>query len=342
MAEILQWVQIRRDYQDGALLLGNGASMAVHTKFGYKTLREAANTTGHLTEAVDDVFTAFDTDDFEMVLRRLWQAKLVNQALRIEPGRVEDAYAKVREALIATVRDIHISHEDASPHFEAIYRFMQGFRTVLSLNYDLIVYWAMMAGNNTLGLWFKDCFQGTTFPEEWAWMRQKHRSAAGTTLVFYPHGSLITARSGGYTEQKLAAAGGSAVGLLDRILEQWEMGAAVPLFVCEGTSEHKKQAIANSYYLTRVFREVIPTISSSLVIYGWNISEQDQHILDQIKRARHSLVRVAVSVYGQNENQKQSEAQRMEEALNALGVPEPVFFDAESPGCWIHPEAEAV
>lgn len=338
MPEILQWAEIRENYQGGTLLLGNGASMAIHPAFGYASLRAAAEETGHITQEVAAVFAAFGTDDFELVLRRLWQAKLVNQALGIEPGKVEEAYAQVREALIATVRATHISHDEAFWHLDAIYRFMQGFTTVLSLNYDLIVYWAMLEGNNALGRWFKDCFQqGGVFRDDWQTMREPFQ-AEGATLVFYPHGNLITARRDNYTEQKLSVAGGDAIGLLDCILEQWEGGSTVPLFVCEGTSVHKKQAITSSDYLTRVFREVIPTISPSLVIYGWKISDQDRHILDQIKRTKPGLARVAVSVYGQN----QIEAQRMEEALGVLGVQELVFFDAESPGCWIHPEAEAV
>lgn len=341
MPEILQWAEIKDNYQGGALLLGNGASMAIHPNFGYASLRVAAEETGHITPEVAAVFAAFDTNDFELVLRRLWQARLVNQALQVEPEKaekVEQAYTLVREALIATVRDIHITYDDASPHFEPIYQFMHSFKTVLSLNYDLIVYWAMMAGNNELGRWFKDCFQqGGVFREDWETLREPYAPATAATLVFYPHGNLITARKANYAEQKLAAAGGNAVGLLDRILEQWEDGSVVPLFVCEGTSEHKKHAIANSDYLTRVFWEVIPKICPSLVVYGWKISDQDRHILDQIKRARPGLVRVAVSVHEHN----QGEAVQMEEALSALDVPELVFFDAESPGCWIHPEAEA-
>ena len=333
MPEIRQWAEIQEKYQGGTLLLGSGASMAVHPAFGYSSLREAAQTTGHLTQAVNEVFTAFGTDDFELVLRHLWQASLVNKALIVAPGRVEEAYRQVRAALIATVRDIHISYDDASTHFEAIYTFMRGFEPVLSLNYDLIVYWSMMAGNNVLGRWFKDGFQrGGVFREDWGALRNPY-GADGATLVFYPHGSLITARKNDYTERQLSAAGGDAFGLLDRILEEWLGGTVVPLFVCEGTTTHKKQAISGSNYLARVFWDALPSISSTLVIYGWSISDQDEHILEQIKLAKSKLLRIAVSVYGGN----QAEAQRMEAKLAELEVNELVFFDAQSPGCWIHP-----
>lgn len=338
MPEILQWNEIRQNYQGGALLLGNGASMAVHPGFGYASLREAAEQCGHISPAVAEVFKSFGTNDFELVLRRLWDATLVNKALQIEPGKVEQAYQQVRDALIATVRQVHISYEDAAEYFEAIYGFMCGFKTVLSLNYDLIVYWSMMASRASLGNWFKDCFQqGGIFREDWKTFRKFYR-AQGSTLVFYPHGNLITARRNDFTEGKLAVEGGDADNLLGRILELWEDGSAVPLFVCEGRSDHKKQAIGNSNYLARVFREVIRSVAPSLVIYGWSVSEQDQHILDQIRRSGVALQRVAVSVYGGNQN----EAQRMEESLRAAGIRDLVFFDAESPGCWIHLQEDVV
>ncbi|WP_018151178.1 DUF4917 family protein [Leeia oryzae] len=330
MPDILQWEEIKSDYQNGALILGNGASIAVHPKFGYPSLREAATESKALSPSVDGIFEAFGTDDFELVLRRLWQATLVNQALQVEPGAVEHAYREVRAALITTVRNIHISHNDALHHFEPIYSFMKDFRTVLSLNYDLVVYWSMLAGNHSLGQWFKDGFLRGDFIEDWKKLRKPYR-ADDATLVFYPHGNLITARQANQTELKLSADEDS---LLARILEAWESENVVPLFVCEGTSMDKRRSINSSNYLSRVFREVIPNVEPTLVIYGWSMSDHDQHILDQLKHAR--LRRIAVSIYQNNED----DAKRIRAKLTRLQMPEPVFFDAESPGCWIHAAQE--
>ena len=335
MPDIHQWSDIKDQFKGGALLLGNGASLAVHKDFGYPSLRQAAEDQGHITPEVAGVFKAFGKDDFELVLRRLWEATLVNKALGIEPGRVEQDYQQVRSALISTVRDIHISHENAKRHFAPMFQFMKSFDTVFSLNYDLLVYWAMMASQGELRRWFKDGFQeGGVFREDWETLREPY-GADGTTLVFYPHGSLLTARRDDYTEGKLTLPPGGGATLLDRILELWETGSASPLFVSEGTAEHKKKSIANSNYLSRVFREALPNAGESLVIYGWAISEQDEHILGQLRRTGSSLRRVAVSVYGGS----QANAQQAEDALAAVGVKEVSFFDAESPGCWIHPEA---
>jgi hypothetical protein len=328
MAEkIYQWNEIKERFTE-ALLLGNGASMAIHRGFGYASLFEAAQENSFITPEVAGVFAAFGINDFELVLRRLWQAKVVNETLGIAAGRVEEAYVQVRTALIQTVRQVHISHDDAAVHLKPIYTFMQGFQTVVSLNYDLIVYWAAMQSRDALGNWFKDCFVNGIFTDDWESMRKPYGRAAGATLFFYPHGNLALARAIDDEEGKLPARGQD---LLSRVLEVWESGEAVPLFVCEGTSEHKVKSIKSSPYLQRVNREVIPNIDHSLVIYGWGLAEQEQHILNSLKQSR--CERVAVSVYGGN----QEYMRHAEQTLHGIGVTEVVFFDAASPGCWNNP-----
>lgn len=330
MPDIRLWSDIQEKFSGSALLLGNGASMAIHPGFGYQSLHRAAEEKGHITPGVAEVFRAFATSDFELVLRRLWEATLVNKALGIEPGKVEEAYQEVRSALISTVRDVHILYEDAKKHFVPMYQFMKRFDTVFCLNYDLLVYWAMMASKDALGQWLKDCFQkGGVFRDDWEAMRERYGGAEGSTLVFYPHGSLVTALLDDHTEAKIAAGGEN---LLEQILRRWENGAAVPLFVSEGTAEQKRQSIVRSIYLSRVFREALPNSGDSLVIYGWAISPQDSHILAQLSRSKTAPKRVAVSVYDSN----QASVQKMEDALRAAGINDICFFDSKSPGCWIY------
>jgi hypothetical protein len=328
MPEIVQWEEIQDQFSD-SLLLGNGASMAVHPEFGYRSLFETAQNNGHITPAVAGIFDQFGVNDFELVLRRLWQASLVTQALDIPHGRVEEAYTEVRDALIATVRDAHVSYEDALPHLRLIYPFMTHFDTVISLNYDLIVYWAAMLGNRELGLYFKDGFVNGSFTEDWDALRQAYRGAVGSTLFFYPHGNLVLTRTDDRGESKIGAPENGR--LLDAILRQWERGSAIPLFVCEGTSAHKQKSIESSSYLERVYREVIPASGESVAIYGWSLSQQDQHILNQLNR--YPPQRVAISVRGGD----QAFAQRAEEVMHRAGIENVAFYDSASPGCWNNP-----
>ena len=325
-----KWNDIKEYFTDG-LLLGNGASMAVHQGFGYSSLFEAARQNGHLTAQVAAVFNAFGTRDFELVLRRLWQAKIVNTILSIPAGKVEESYLQVRTALIATVRDVHISHEEALKHLTPIYTFMSNFKTVVSLNYDLLVYWAVMQSREELKNWLKDCFgNGGIFLDDWKRLRERY-NADGSTLVFYPHGNLMLARDFNGIERKISTRGYQ--NLLGQILDEWESGATVPLFVCDGTSEQKLNSICSSSYLQRTYLEVIPSMNRSLVIFGWAIGDQETHILKKIKQANPTCI--AVSVYCEDKLFMQHVQKRLQDE----GLPEPYFFDSASPGCWNTPES---
>lgn len=116
-------------------------------------------------------------------------------------------------------------------------------------------------------------------------------------------------------------------------MDKWISGDYVPLFVSEGTSEQKVKSIQNSFYLNTVFREVLPVPMDSLVIYGWGLGEQDEHILSQIEKS--GIEKVAVSVYKNNQaycNDVENVFLRKFSRKIQLE-----FFDSESSGCWIHP-----
>lgn len=76
MTKVNQWQDIQDRFHRGALLLGNGASIAVDQCFNYRSLYEKAVEMEFLTPEVQMVFDKLKVNDFELVLRRLWQAKL--------------------------------------------------------------------------------------------------------------------------------------------------------------------------------------------------------------------------------------------------------------------------
>lgn len=210
--------------------------------FWYDSLLERARDRGLLTEDVRRLFQSFDTSDFELVLRLVWQASNVNQSLQIRDERTREAYLDVREALIEAVRDVHPEYEDVSAHLPSMCGFLRQFGTVLCLNYDLLVYWTMMHGLSMQdGHLFKDCFVNGRFDDDWGRFRRTYRERANT-LVFYPHGSLALCRDDVENKFKIHNAGD---GLLDAILQEWRSEMVVPLFVSEGTSQQKISSIVD-------------------------------------------------------------------------------------------------
>jgi hypothetical protein len=332
MTNIFQWCDIKERYHQGSLLLGNGSSIAVDSCFNYSSLYEKAIDLGHLTSNVQAVFDKFEVNDFELVLRRLWQAKLVNQALGLSRSEVEVAYEEVRKALISTVRDTHVTYDNARDHLTHIYQFMQNFDVVISLNYDLIVYWAAQYGNREIGSWFKDCFKGPTFNNDLNMYKKPYGAAKGTTLYFYPHGNLVLRRHGFSGAQKIQA--GRNDNLLESIFLKWETEGLSPAFVCEGTEDNKREAISSCEYFEQVFYEVIPSIDEVLVIYGWGFGDQDKHIVKQL--AKSKVKKIAVSIFGKNP----ALCGEIERKLSCLDLDELIFFDATSEGCWNNPTAE--
>ncbi|ABI90335.1 hypothetical protein CH72_4825 [Burkholderia ambifaria AMMD] len=327
--KIFDWLDIAGDFSE-TLLVGNGASVAVHGEFGYRGLYEAAQVHRFIDAAVQDVFTKFETNDFELVLRRLWQTKQVNTALGIAVKEVDDAYSAVRGALIKTVQRVHVSYEDAKASLSPIYKFMRQFRTVISLNYDLIVYWAAQFGNDDLGsrYHFKDGFNRSVFADNWAMYRESYGGIENPTIFCYPHGNIALGMTMSLDEQKILAV---SQDLLNSIIDAWNTGTCAPIFVCDGTSKQKIEAISKSNYLRSVYDGPLSEVGESLVIYGWGIAKQEEHILKRIGEAAPK--RIAVSVY----DGMQTYCDHAHRVLSDIGVRDIRFFHSNSDGAWNNP-----
>ena len=109
---IKEWGEIKDDYKNGSLVIGNGASIALHSKFEFSSLKEEAEKLKLFNEDISQLFEEFKTSDFELILRLVWHTKLVNQHLGIVDERIDLAYKNIKEALIAIVKEVHCEHAD--------------------------------------------------------------------------------------------------------------------------------------------------------------------------------------------------------------------------------------
>ncbi|MEF9442234.1 DUF4917 family protein [Burkholderia sp. 1B3(2022)] len=330
--DIQPWSALEQHYR-GTVLLGNGASIAVNQRFHYGSLLEHVRNAGLLPEDAQRLFDFFDTQDFEFILRIVWQASNVNRSLQIPDARTHEAYVRVRDSLIQGVREVHPEYQEVSEHLPHLYRFLKDFDTVISLNYDLIVYWAITYGLDIDdGHRFKDCFvRAGVFHDDWRELRNPIRRERSATLVFYPHGSLVLCRNRLEEERKVH---NLQNGLLEAILERWESEEVIPLFVCEGTQHQKVSSIQGSHYLSTVYREVLASARETLAVYGWGFGEQDLHLLERM--ARSGIRRVAVSVHGDDQGYCNRVFETLRQKLGRNIIVD--FFNSESPGCWMHPD----
>lgn len=123
MVKIEKWESIKDQFTD-SLLLGNGASIAIDKCFSYSSLYEAAN----LGKEVESIFQGFETQNFELVLQKLNNAKTVTEALDIECPQIPNAHKKVQDALKRVLLQKHTSHKNFSNHKEPIAKFLKHFK----------------------------------------------------------------------------------------------------------------------------------------------------------------------------------------------------------------------
>lgn len=328
--EIKKWGDIASKYRGETLILGNGASIAISGRFAYRSLKERAQQAGFFSNAVTELFYSFQSDDFELILRNLRTAAAVNSTLSIPDREIVNAYHDVKLALIQAVRDVHPSYNQVISQLPAARHFLSNFKTVLSLNYDLLVYWAMTHNFSSYDAHvFKDCFFHGHFHSDWRRYRNTYSAYERTnTLVFYPHGNLALSTNGNAKENKIHADGD---GLLEQILWSWKEDSCVPLFISEGTSEQKERAIQRSDYLSTIYHDVLPAPRFSLTLYGWGMGDQDMHLLNQLSRPH--LGQIAVSVFRNDQKFCNRAGLLLSERWPGIHVD---FFDSESVGCWIH------
>ena len=332
--ELQDWSKIKNHFKS-TLLLGNGASIAIDSRLSYKSLYDQVCDSKKLNTEILSMFKYFDTSNFEFIMRLLLQTSQVNEAIHIEDNKSKEYYYLLRDTLINTIRNIHPSYPDIKNHLIKIGGFLSNFKTILSLNYDLVVYWAMLAENERLkSQWFKDCFIDGEFEKNFNYLYSPKLPATGSTLVFYPHGNLFLASDLYGNEVKLSRTLDDY--LLETVLSKWEEKDYIPLFVSEGTSTEKFHAITRSNYLNSVYDTVLSERHGSIVIYGWSAGEQDEHIFSALDH--NGITDIAVSVHVENPNYE-SYCNMITDRINLtrhLKGAKLYFFDSRSKGCWIY------
>ena len=87
------------------------------------------------------------------------------------------------------------------------------------------------------------------------------------------------------------------ISLLSTILSKWSDDIDFyPLFVCEGSSKEKVNSISRNYYLSYIYRNILPQLPNTIICYGWSLSENDEHILKQILKDSQRNLKFLISI----------------------------------------------
>lgn len=310
------WDQVKDiDWKD--ILLGNGASIAIHRRFRYPRLMNVAmrpSCPNRLGRAEVSLFKHFGTTRFESVLRILGQSEEVNRLLRLSTVEHRARYKSIQKALISAIGEVHPDFYKLDlARLRSASKFLSKFDRVLTTNYDLLLYWIIMYAPDR----FVDFF----------WRGVFNRNETGVwkskTAVFYLHGALFLFPEEYGSIKKIKAR--IEADLLARVHEKLEAGA-VSVFVSEGTSKKKLAEIRRNDYLDFAFTK-LGTSDEDIVIFGHSLSPQDNHVIEAINESQREKIAYSIHVGRKGAPRLEERREKIKSKFPGKKV---LFFDSDT------------
>lgn len=268
------------------MLVGNGASCAIWSRFRYTSLFEqsrSAAVADALSPDAVHIFEKLQTTNFELVLSALRTTSLVIEATQQDPATINALYTTTQKALVGAVNSVHVPWQSVpEATLQSIKAALVPYDFVYSTNYDLLLYWAVMIGGPT---GFTDYFFGPKFDlsntEIWG----------KATKIMFLHGALHLYRE--LSGQTLKRKAENYQNLLDLFGQELDP-PAVPLFVTEGSSSDKLKSINRSDYLSFCYSH-FARHRGPLVIFGHSLSRDfDAHLIDAIRRSDAAILGISL------------------------------------------------
>ncbi len=322
------------------LLLGNGFSIAIAPEiFSYKALLDHADFSPQ--PKIKELFAALGTNDFEVVIKSIVSAAKI---VEVYDPSAKDLIADLHqsaELIKTTLVDAIASRHPDRPYaidpdkYKIVRAFLGRFGHIFTLNYDVILYWALMqTDTDGVDRRLDDGFRNPDDDSPYvSWLQMN------SPKVQYLHGALHLFDAGTeiikYTWSK------TDVPIVDQIRTALNE-EKYPLFVAEGTADSKKEKILHNAYLhkaLRSFEGCCDTVGAALTIFGHSLADSDEHILRCVANGKIRFC--LVGLYGDPENEGNRRMVAAAENLRKRrleGRPrhplEIIFYNAETARVW--------
>ena len=324
-------------YSKRHLLLGNGFSIACRPNvFVYKRLFEQADFS-KLSPSARKAFDLLGTSDFERVIRMLNDSAKIGTAYGMATSTVKQMQQDaldLKELLVQTIAHSHPERptEISDDEYKHCRSFLDNFHTIYSLNYDLLLYWTMMHGENST---FDDGFRTSRDDVEEGWESDYVVWEPGQShgqKTWFLHGALHIFDSG--IEVQKYTWNRTGVRLIKQTRDALSKDL-FPLFVAEGTSDEKLERIRHSDYLAKAYRS-FEAIQYCLFIHGHSLAENDEHFLRVIERGKleHLFVGLHGDVNSAGNKRIIRRASRMAENRRAGRKLVIDFYDSDTANVW--------
>jgi len=326
------------------VFLGNGFSRACRNDiFAYDALFNRAKFAA-LSKNARSVFDSLKTTDFEIVIEAL---RIAAEVLAVYKGQDKKLYQilkkdaeGLREVLVNAIAESHpdLLSEIGDDSYRACRGFLSKFNKIFTLNYDLLLYWAVMQKELEPDVTSDDGFRTPEDGEE-AYVTWEVENSYGQN-IYYLHGALHLFDAGAEIQKYTWSQTG--IRLTEQIRIALEEGK-YPLFVAEGKSQEKLKRIKHNGYLAQAY-ESFSRIGGALFIFGHSLSANDDHFLKLIEKGK--VTQLCVSIFGDpksDSNQhiikrtKKIQRARLNLAAKRNRKPPELdicFFDAQSANPW--------
>lgn len=296
MKKLLTFEEVIKQTNKPHLLLGNGFSMAYDPeRFSFTSLLQSAIDL-KIIDKKDFIYRVFETlktADFESVMKMLDDSRQVIKIYDDKAGldaKIEKDSTQLKKHLVSIITNNHpaICTEIADANKQSCVEFLRPFKNIYTLNYDLLLYWAIMHDNSS---GYTDGFgeDNESIDGEYVVFKNTHGSR-----LFYLHGGLHIFDAGDEIIKKTYSKTG--IKLFDQIKENLDKNI-YPVFISEGDSKQKKTKILHNSYLNHCYKS-LRFIGGDLVILGTELKRNDTHILDAIMESKVENIFIGVSKAG--------------------------------------------
>lgn len=323
-----------------SVLLGNGFSIDyAPAVFSYGSLvREA--TFPRLSITKEELFETLSSQDFEVVVDKLHAAadlqSLYGGRASVARALRQDARI-VRNGLATAVSRRHPDCANALSDEEVAHarRFLANFTQVYTLNYDLLLYWAVNRTQVAPPTPMRDGFgrHGSASQGPLVW-----NARSTDQEIFYLHGALHLYAQRLRDDRRRHVVKVSTPGRLMPELRRRLDAAQNPLIITEGSRAEKESRIERSAYLRSAHRR-FARVEGALFIHGASLGQNDDHLWDAIAQPDSRVRRLYVGVHspGSAEALTVAERARAIVARRAASGGKRLrlrFYDAASAAVW--------
>jgi hypothetical protein len=315
------------------LLLGNGFSVALFPQiFNYNRLTDSIRDQG-----IKKLFKEFKTPDFEFVMFKLIECLRVLDYYDKDSSLYKTIFndiEKLKEILITVITNNHPTNPKSitEEQYNSCYEFLKNFRSgrIYTFNYDLLLYWVFMhfIDSDDMKLKLDDGFRTNDENDSmvsWEIGREINQN------LYYIHGAMHLFKDKSAVIEKFNWKN-TGICIADQVRSAVD-NQKLPIFISEGSTEHKLKRITENGYLSRAMAS-IKNIGGNLFIFGHSLRDEDDHVFNLILENK-KLKNIFISVYGDLQSELNKHIIRKIDNWKQNNIKSSIYlFDSQSAKVW--------